>query len=282
MKNTYTVRAALALAALGLAAAGCGQPEDGEQVVVIDDENNTTGGEADAGAGENSEDDGGIPTVGDAGTEEDTGDDGCDEIAELALAWPLNDAVADGSFSATEADGVWTATVDASAGGFQGAARNPFLYIDLDTGAKVEVTDLEAGRTDVTWDIAVRRTSTFINGGDSGPGAVEITRLTGTTFEDVTAADVGPGTVFVTEDGVDANCQVIPSPTGFGSVLSVFEQINTNTSSGSWFDYGVGGAGVSTYPDHVYILRGTDGGKTYKFSFDAWESGVYTIRWAEI
>ncbi len=282
MKNTYTGR--IALAALGLVVVGCGpqgQDGDGEEIIVIDEDDVTIGGDEDAGT-DGGEDDGGIPTVGDAGGgDEDTGD-GCDEIAELALAWPLNDAVSGGSFSATEADGVWTATVDASAGGFMGAARNPFLYIDLDTGAKVEVTDLVAGRTDATWDIAVRRTATFINGGDSGPGNVEITRLTGTTFEDVSAASIGPGTVFVTEDGVDVNCQVIPSPTGFGSVLSVFEQINTNTSSGSWFDYGVGGAGVSTYPDHVYILRGTDGGKTYKFSFDAWESGVYTIRWAEI
>ncbi|MEC9397034.1 MAG: HmuY family protein [Myxococcota bacterium] len=219
-----------------------------------------------------------IPTVGeDLGTPNSSS--GCDVARELTEAWPLNDKTSTGSFTATDDGGTWTVTFDASAGGLQGSAQNPFLYVDLDGAAKVDITDPVAIRDDSSWEIAFRRTAVFINGGDGGPGSVEIARLTGTSFDAVTSADIPADNRFVTEASVDADCQVIAPPSGFGTVLSVFEQLNPDTTSGSWYNYG---GGVSAYPDHVYILRGTDMQKTFKFSFDGWTSGVYEVRWAEL
>jgi len=218
-----------------------------------------------------------IPTVGDLSANNST--NGCDVAAELTEAWPLNDKLSTGSFEVTEDGGTYSVTLDASAGGLQGASQNPFLYVDLDAAAKVDITDPVAIRDDLTWDIAFRRTGVFINGGDGGPGAVQIARLTGTSFDAVTAADVPADNRFVTEVSVDEDCQVIAPPSGFGTVRTVFEQLNPDTTSGSWYNYG---GGVSAYPDHVYILRGTDMQKSYKFSFDGWTSGVYEVRWAEL
>ena len=226
------------------------------------------------------EDEPDIPTVGDLSENNSNG--GCDTAAELIEAWPLNDKVSTGSFEATEENGVWSVTLDASAGGLQGSSQNPFLYVDLDGGAKLDITDPTAVRDDTTWEIAFRRTGAFINGGDAGPGAVEIARVTGTSFDAVTAANMPGNSRFITEVSVDEDCQVIAPSSGFGTVRTVFEQLNPDTTSGSWYNYGVGGGGVSVPADHVYVLRGTDMQKTYKFSFVTWTSGVYEIRWAEL
>lgn len=238
------------------------------------DTNNTS---ADMGGTED------IPTFGDVGGSDDSGD-GCDEAAALRDGWPLNDAVASGSVDATDNAGTWTATLDAAAGGTANAASNPFVYLDLDGGAKVDVTDYAAGTTDTTWDIAFRRTAAFINGGDSGPGGLEIARLTGVTFDGVTSGDIPADSAFVTEDGIDESCQVVAPASGFGTVNSVFEQLNPDTTSGSWYNYSMGASGpsVTAYDDHVYIIRTTDQGKVYKFGFVSWESGVIEVQWAEL
>lgn len=285
VETEYTMKFRTILLALTLAPTlGCGNAEDNNDTVITINNENNANNDVDMG-GENTTDDAGnndepdIPTFGDVG-DNPNNDDGCDEAGELIDAWPLNNAVSSGAVTAMNG----TATLDASAGGTAAAAGNPFVYFDLDGGAKVDVTDHEAVRTDTTWDIAFRRTAAFINGGDAGPGAVEIARLTGVTFDAVMAADVPADSEFVTEDPVDADCQVLAPPSGFGSVLSVFEQLNPDTTSGSWFNYSMGGAGpsVTAYDDHVYIIRGTDGGATFKFSFVSWDSGELTVQWAEL
>ena len=67
------------------------------------------------------------------------------------------------------AGAVTTANVDARAGGLVGAPDNPYIYIDLKTGMKVAVNDLDA-RMATTWDISLKRASVRMNGGDSGTG----------------------------------------------------------------------------------------------------------------
>jgi hypothetical protein len=236
--------------------------------------NSTTNNATSADAGSDED----VPTIGD-----DLGgnnsNDGCDEAAALVDAWPLNDAVSTGDV--TVVDGA--ATLDASAGGPPAAAMNPFVYFDLDSGAQVEITDLEAVETNTEWEIGMRRTAFVTNGGDY-PGSVEVARLTGTSFDAVTAADIPADSAFVAEDPVDENCEVIAPASGFGSVESAMELLNPDTTSGSWYNYSMGAMGpsVEAYPDHVYIIRGTDGGGTYKLGFVSWTSGVYDIQWASL
>ncbi len=245
---------------------------------------NNSAGEEDAGNNSSGGEDAGdedIPTIGDVGS--GNNNSGCDAIGARADAWPLHGEVSSGAVTSSEAGGVLTAEVDASAGGSAASANMPFVYLDLDSGGKVEVTDLEAGREDATWELAFRRTAIFVNGGDAGPGSVEIARLTGAEFDAVNARDIPADAAFTTEASVDSLCEVIPPPSGFGSVISVMDVLNPDTSSGSWYDYsGGGGHGVAPYPDHVYIIRGTDGGATYKVSLVSWEGGVITLKWAAL
>lgn len=237
---------------------------------------------ADMGATE--EEDMDIPTVGDLGNADSGEDDGCDEAQLLVDQWPLPGGVASTTITSSQADGVWTATVDASAGGFMGASSNPFIYLDLDTGQKVDVGGKPALTGPVEWDMAFRRTAIFINSGDMAAGAIEIARLTGTSFDAVTSADIPADSEFIEEDVIeDGACIVYRPPSGFGTVETVFNRLNMDTNSGSWFSYGMGDlGGVTVIEDHVYILRATDQGKTYKLAFDAWTSGVYELRWAEL
>ena len=225
-----------------------------------------------------------IGTVGDDLSSMPDAGGGCDEAALLAASWPMPQGVSTAEVQVTRQGATSTATIDASAGGSAMAAQNPFVFLDLDQGQKVATGAPEALRSNVTWELAFRRTAVFINGGDSGPGSVEITRLTGKTFDEVTAQDVPTRGSFLTEDPVDAMCMVPRPSSGFGTVGSVFERLNPDTTSSSWYNYSMGGGApsVTAYPDHVYIIQGTDAQKRYKFGFISWVSGTYTVQWAEI
>lgn len=243
------------------------------------DEDAGNNGQPDVGEDAGDEED--VATVGDVGDLEDTGGE-CVIANALEAAWPLHDQVSGSDITAEETDGVWTAEVDAAAGGAAGASSNPFIYLDLDGAAKVDVTDLDAITADTSWEIAFRRTAIFINGGDAGPGNVEIARLTGVDFDTVTVDDVPADGEFITEDLVNDDTCEIPTPaTGVGNAVTVFENLNPDTTSQSWYNYG-GNGGIGVHDDHVYIIRNTDQSKTYKFSFVAWASGVITVTWAEL
>lgn len=201
------------------------------------------------------------------------------ESEALIETWPLHNRIAATDISSSEEDGVWTATIDASAGGFMAAAQNPFIYLDMDTGQKVEITDHQAVRSDATWELGLRRSSLFINGGDGGIGSVGIAKITGIAFEDVGVADVPDDILFMTENPVNQEGEVLPAPSGVGSVETVFERLNRETSSGSWYGYE---GGVSVIDGHVYIVRETNENKRYKMEFVSWTSGVFTIKWAQL
>ena len=273
-------RCCLFLLFVGFASAGCGQ-NNADADTNNADVNNTpapdaTQDERSADALVDTEEDFG--TVGD-----DLGNPDASaanpEADALIETWPLHNRIASTDVSSAQEGGVWTATIDASAGGFQAAAGNPFVYLDMDTGLKLEITDHEAVRSNGQWELALRRSSVFINGGDGGVGDVEITKLTGKSFEEVVAADVPADNLFMTEDAVTEDGDVLPAPSGVGSVETVFERLNRETSSGSWYGYE---GGVSVIDGHVYILRNTSDSKRYKMAFVDWTSGVYTIQWAEL
>lgn len=132
--------------------------------------------------------------------------------------------------------------VEAAAGGQAGAAKNPRVYVDLSTGARVDLTDKTAA-TSTAWDLALKRTVLFTNSGDGGPGkggAAELTKA----FDAVTAADVSKAKA---EKFFDADCNPI------------LDQINNpNTTFASWYQYDTATNGV-TPADVTYVVRGGTG-----------------------
>jgi hypothetical protein len=151
--------------------------------------------------------------------------------------------------------------VEAAAGGPQGAAKNPRVYVDLAAGARVDVTDKTALGSKA-WDLALKRTVIFTNGGDGGPGqgaAAELTK----SFESITSADAAAASAEVFFDA-DCNPQLDPIN-------------NPNSTFASWYDYDTATNGVT--PKNVtYVVRGGTG-KLYKvkiLSFTANPDGTTT------
>src|SRR4051812_3361383 len=98
----------------------------------------------------------------------DTPPGGCD----LATALPANYRPIPNVSSGTVAMSTMfpgTYLVDATAGGISGSADNPYIYLDLKAGVKVAINDLDA-RSSMAWDVALKRASLRVNGGDSGGG----------------------------------------------------------------------------------------------------------------
>lgn len=66
--------------------------------------------------------------------------------------------------------GITTLQIDATAGGL-GAPTGRYTYVNLDTGAVLNLTEAEAAAS-TDWHIGFQRTRTKLNGGVSGPGTV--------------------------------------------------------------------------------------------------------------
>lgn len=140
--------------------------------------------------------------------------------------------------------------VDASAGGFQGAAMNPWVYLDLATATRVDIDD-PASFTDSSWDIAIKRVAWRANSIDSGPGMAGVAWLDGATFENVTLQDAMAATI-VQEDWFDDMCAYETDQTGA-----------LVTSFGTWYDYN--GQTMQVAPKAgVYVVQGADGSAYYK------------------
>lgn len=144
--------------------------------------------------------------------------------AEEALLKPV-DTVSTGDVTVlADAAGIKTLYVDASAGGPQGAATNPRVYVDLATGSRVGVSD-KAAKTSTAWDVAIERPILFTNSGDGGAGQGGAIFLAGKDFDAVTAADAS-GTTFAAESFFDEQCVAKVDPTGA-----------VKTSFDGWYDY---------------------------------------------
>lgn len=193
---------------------------------------------------------------------------------ELKEGWPLNEGVNAGAVTITEAEGVFSGTIDAASGGSMAAASSSFLYVDLDTGAKVEVDDF-AAYENTEWDLAFKRVLIRTNSSSSGIGAVELGKVADTTFEEASLASV---TTWATDDTMDATC--IPDTDPINNLITAFNLLNLDNPSGSesWYSYAMG---ISTQPD-VYFVKNAEGTKTFKFAIDGWASGVYTVKWEEV
>jgi hypothetical protein len=149
-----------------------------------------------------------------------------------------------------EQSGDKTLYVDASAGGFTQAAQNPYIYLDLAGVAKVSVTD-PASLTASTWDLALKRDVIRTNSADSGTGSGGAARITGKSFDAVTAADA-TGATFDTDDFMDDECNALTDQTG--KPLTAFTE---------WYDYDPSTMHL-TPKDIVFVVKAANGTALYK------------------
>lgn len=172
----------------------------------------------------------------------------------------------------SDTGGVKTLYIDASAGGMNGAVKNPRVYVDLEAGAKVDVTDTTAPSS-TGWDLALERDKIFTNSGDAGigqGGAAQILK----TFASVSASQASALTL---EREVFFDADRNPQLDSTGGVSTTFSE---------WYDYDQ----VTHVPapkDVTYVVRGGTG-KKYKVGIKAYDgaadggtgttTGVYLIQ----
>lgn len=195
-------------------------------------------------------------------------------VDDVAALWPLVDTVATTPGEPVLANGVWTATLDASAGGFANQNENPFVYIDLAAGEVLPISDLDALQ-DRRWHIALKRVLFRVNGGDSGPGNVRMTRIVGASLEDVQG--VAEDAFWATDRHFDAGC--VPGTDPIGNPYTAMNALNLDNPTGtqSWYER-ADSASFAPVPDVVYVVEARDGSR-HALQIDAWQSGVYTLRW---
>jgi hypothetical protein len=186
---------------------------------------------------------------------------GCEPAAALPSQFRPIAEVSTGLVNVTNSGGVWSGTIDGTAGGLSQAADNPYIYVDLRTGAKVDITDLDAYSSQ-TWDIALKRASLRSNGGDSGPGMRSVSIVTGATTLD---------------DFADAECQYLQIPGG-----------EPNSAFGEWYDYD-DATHIVTPKVEVYVFERGDGTHTALRVIDYYgdasmpmRGAFYQVEWKDL
>lgn len=164
--------------------------------------------------------------------------DGCDVAALLPANYRPIAMVSTGTVMVAASGGVTAGTLDATAGGTAAAAEQPYLYVDLLTGRRVDITDV-AALSSTAWHVALKRSNIRINGGDSGPGAVTAARVEATTLAEVTTAPAA----LATDDWAAPDCTLRTLPGG-----------EPATTLGDWYDYDPGTHTLTPKPE-VWVIR---------------------------
>ena len=174
-------------------------------------------------------------------------------------------SVSDGSVSVAGASNLLS--IDASAGGMSAASNNPYVYVDLDGGQKVDVTDVEAFDDD-TWDIALKRVSIRINGGDSGSASLHAAVQSASALGDVTS--VPPSSEFKTDDYIDdETCEI--SKTRIGHPKTIFA---------AWYSYNSNTHALEPN-DEVWVAETTEGNHV-KFKINSYSGGQFEIAYEQM
>jgi hypothetical protein len=201
------------------------------------------------------------------------GPPGCDPAAVLPSNYRPIPTVSSGALTVTTTSGVTSGTVDAQAGGLQGAADNPYVYLDLKAGTKVALNDLDA-RNSMMWDIALKRPSLRVNGGDSGTGGRKLAVVQAGMLAQVTAA---PASGYNVDDFADANCTLVQLPAG-----------EPKSAFGEWYDYDTNTHKVTPKAE-VYVIERPDGSHTalrlvqyYRDPATMMGGGLYTVEWKQL
>ena len=199
-------------------------------------------------------------------------DDGCDQPALLPTAYRPIAMVSTGVVTVTTSAGVTSGTLDATAGGLAGAADNPYLYLDLNTGTRVDITDVDAFGSPA-WHIALKRSSLRINSGDSGPSTVAAAPVAAATLAEVTAA---PATLAI-DDWASPACELITVPGG-----------EPASAMADWYNYDPATHQLSPKAE-VWVIRLPDGSHKklrivtyYGDPASAMRGAYYRVEWASL
>lgn len=212
----------------------------------------------------------------DTGTDTGTPDvPNCTSLRETALG-PIATVSTGKVETVSDTGGVKTLYIDAVAGGFGKEGSNPWVYLDLATGKKVDLDD-KAAMTSKTWDLAFKRALVRNNSNDSGPGAGAAGFLDGKLFDAVTAADAKTAKMRI-EIWFDDACNPLRDATGQLAV-SFFD----------WYLYDSASSKLQPAKG-TWVVQGADGKRLYKLEFvDYYKkpdgttaSGSYTIRYAAL
>jgi len=197
----------------------------------------------------------------------------CDPTTVLPTNFRPIPLVSTGTVNVASNNNITTGTIDATAGGAFNNADKPYIYVNLATGTRADVTDLES-RTSDAWDIALKRSSLRVNGGDSGSGHRTLAVVEAATLAEVTA---GPADGYASDDFTTEDCK-LASLDG-GEPLSAFAQ---------WYNYNDETHIVTPKPQ-VYVLERADGSRTAFRMFTYYgdpasptRSAYYKVEWKQL
>lgn len=203
----------------------------------------TSSGGDDAGGGADATAEGGNPT-------------GC-TAARKDLLLPIDKTSTGQVKVISESGGAKTIYIDATAGGFNNAIKNPRIYVDLTEMKRVDKTDVAAPQS-TDWDLSLKRVVLFTNGGDAGigqGGAAVVSKA----FDAVTAADADAATIKA-ESFFDDECKAKLDRTS--AVL---------TTLSDWYDYDDTTRIPSPKANTTYIVRGAKGAR-FKVAIKAYDA----------
>lgn len=203
-------------------------------------------------------------------------------IDQLILDLSLHDdKVSDASVdNSTDGDDFVT-VVDASAGGYNQAANNPWVYVKFtpEGAERVDIDD-ESALESMDWDLAMRRFIVRMNGGSSGPSCVGAAALLESDYDALDA--VPDGIAFAPDNYYTDDCTIVNDSSGLPGSPQV--------SLGSWWEYEgcVQTTGVphlvQLADGHVLKLRietyyGEDQDVCNETGAGGDDSGIITLRW---
>ena len=168
----------------------------------------------------------------------------CEDSLYLDLS--LQDDISDGEVVNTTEGDDFILEIDATAGGYQSASSNPWIYIKFtNNGAeKVDITDEEALDSQ-EWDMSLRRFLVRLNGGSSGPSCVGAAVFLEETYSSLTS--VPEGVPFVVDGYYTSDCSFINDSSGLPN--------SPQTAMNPWWDY-PGCVATTGYP---FVIQLADG-----------------------
>lgn len=204
-------------------------------------------------------------------------------VDQLILDLSLHDdKVSDGEVTTTADGGDFVTTVDASAGGYNNATNNPWVYVRFtaDGAERVDIDD-ETALESMDWDMALRRFIIRLNGGSSGPSCVGSASFLESSYEELT--EVPEGISFAPDEYYTDDCTIINDSSGLpGSPQVVL---------GPWWEY-PGCVSTTMVPHLIQLADGHilklvvesyygEGQDTCNQNGTPGDDGAnYTMRWA--
>jgi hypothetical protein len=220
--------------------------------------------------------DGGTDTdaVDEDATETDTTDPvACEDEDRRTIADDLIvrvEAVAPGDVTREALDdGSFRIVIDASQGGPANVATLSFLYVDLASGEKVDISDIEAA-TSTDWDLGFERAKILLNSGDSGPGRWLAARVEAESYEAI-AAPASDSDAWIDDTFITDTCE--PLTIGRGDPATAF---------GVWYDYDMTTHTLGVPENTGWVLYDTGTRTAWRLEIEDWDAGTYTLRYGPL